>query len=70
MSDVRLSEFKVARRCACRGWIYGYQGANEANAAPVQKHQQTEQHQAWDVESWQAANTTVEPVRTVIRRVA
>ncbi len=68
--DVRLNPFTVARKCACRAWIIAPSAAIEQTAERVMAHRRSEPHRSFDWDAWRAANTTTEPVRTILRRVA
>lgn len=59
---------KEARRCACRQYIIA-EPYGEAAAEAVARHRETDQHRDFDWSTWQAENTTTQPVRTVLRRV-
>lgn len=69
--DVRLTAAKVARQCACRGWIVGNEQPTSENVDAVLRHQQTEEHREWDREEWIEANTArVQVPSATLRKVA
>ena len=67
-NDVRIGA-KVARQCACRGWIVAAENPVGSVAEQVTQHQSAEPHKSWDRDTWIALNTTTQPVRTILRRV-
>lgn len=70
--EVRLGTVKVGRRCACRGWVIGFNAPSANNSLAVEQHQQTRLHQEWDREAWVERNTADKDVKviTVIKKVA
>jgi hypothetical protein len=57
-TDVRLgTSGKVARQCACRGWIIASETLRPETGEAVAEHQEELIHRSWDVERWREANT-------------
>jgi hypothetical protein len=69
--DVRLgTSGKIARPCACRGWIVAEETPVPRNGEAVAKHQR-EFHDSWDLEAWVDENTAkVDVPIAVVKRVA
>jgi hypothetical protein len=69
--DIRLNSAKIARRCACKGWMIGIEAASADHGETVVKHQQSPEHSSWDVEGWVERNTAqVDVPIAVVRKVA
>ena len=68
-TDTRVGHTgKIIRKCACRGWIIGQEGAG---LSEVVTHQLTEPHRSWDRLAWVEQNTAKVnvPIAT-LRKVA
>jgi hypothetical protein len=69
--DIRLNSAKIARQCACKGWMIGIEAPSADHGETVVKHQQTEEHKSWDREAWIERNTTTADVPIAkLRRIA
>lgn len=70
--DVRLGTGgKIARRCACKGWIVADETMTPNTIQQVITHQSEEPHKSWSRADWIEANTAkVKVPSATLRRVA